>query len=274
LLGADVGVVQDRYAGDVGDFFKLGLLRWLTAPSPFVQPLRLGVIWSGTGGESSDLGGTDVAYLNRTSVAGQDLRPLDPHLHDCLGRLVASGDRSIRALVSSGALPADTVACDRELSFADLSPNDPAAHVVRKERWFHSALVAVDPCSLVSIDADNALHHGGRAASWCRDLAEKHALSEVRQLLERGQSVVASHRVDPGDSDRGAVMASVSAVCEALGVEPLAVVWAPRDPTRLFTVIPAAAHRSDLEASLGALQLSSWGDELRLHRWKQAVVTV
>jgi hypothetical protein len=105
--------VQDRYAGDVGDFFKLGLLRWLTVPSPFVQPLRLGVIWSVLPTRALTWTASHVAYLDRTSAIGQDLRPLDPHLYDRLGQLVATGDRSIRTLVSSGVLPADTVTTTR-----------------------------------------------------------------------------------------------------------------------------------------------------------------
>jgi hypothetical protein len=253
--------VQNRLAGDVGDFFKLGLLRWLTVPSPFAEPLRLGVIWFPVAGESGDLDGVDVSYLDRTSVAGQDLRPLDPRLYDRLGQLVARRDRSIRALVSSGVLPADTVSYDEELSVAELSPNDPASHVVRRERWFHAAMVAVEPCSLVFIDRDNS------------DRAEKHAsLFEVRRLLERGQSVVVSRHSDLGGSFPAEAMECMSDLDEALGVEPLAVVRPSRWPSEMFIVIPASDHRSDLEASLGALQLSSWGDEFRLHRWKKAAL--
>ena len=42
--------MQDRYAGDVGDFMKFGLLR---AVSGGVLPLRLGVNWYLTGDESN-----------------------------------------------------------------------------------------------------------------------------------------------------------------------------------------------------------------------------
>ena len=267
--------MQDRDAGDVGDFFKLGVLRWLVAPSPYVPPLRLGVIWFRVADESDECDDGRVAYLDRSSVAGQDLRPLDANLYDRLGRLVAAGDRSIGALVSSGVLPADTVTYDRELTFAGLSPNDRAARVVRRERWFHDAMVTVDQCSLVFVDPDNGLRHDGRAVPSYRDHAEKHAyLSEVGQLLERGQSVVASHHADSSESVSAQAMAKMDDVHEALGVEPLAVVRASRWTTRSFVVIPAVGHRSDLEARLGALQLSSWGDELRLSRWRKSAVAV
>ena len=267
--------MQDRYAGDVGDFFKLGLLRWLVGPSPYGQPQRLGVIWYRVADETGNHDGKHVAYLDRSSAAAADLRPLDPDLYDRLGRLVAAGHRSIRALMSSGVLPADTVSFDQELTFADLSSTDRAARVVRRERWFHSAMVAVDQCSLVFVDPDNGLRHDGRAASSHRNRAEKHAyLSEVGRLLERGQSVVAYHHADRSEPVPAQAMSRMDDVHEALGVEPLAAVRASRGTTRLFIVIPAAGHRSDLEARLGALQLSSWGDELRLYRWQRATVAV
>jgi hypothetical protein len=266
--------MQDRYAGDVGDFFKLGLLRWLTVPSPFVQPLRLGVISCRIADESADADRTHTAYLDQSSAIGQDLRPLDPHLYDRLGQLVATGDPSIRTLMSSGVLPADTVTYDQELTFVDLSPNDHAAHAVRRERWFHSAMVAVEHCSLVFIDPDNGLRHDGRDVPY-RAHAEQHAyLSDVRRLLERGQSVVACYHSDATDSFPVQAMESMGDLHDALGVEPLAVVRSSRGATEMFIVIPTAEHRSDLEASLGALQLSSWGDELRLHRWRKAALAL
>lgn len=267
--------MQDRCAGDVGDFFKLGLLRWLVAPTPYVLPERLGVIWFRVADDSADRHDGEVEYLDRSSATGQELRPLDANLYDRLGRLVAAGDRSIGALVSSGVLPADTVTYDRELTFAGLSPNDRAGRLVCRERWFHDAMAAVDTCSLVFVDPDNELPHDSRAVPSCRDHAEKRAhLSEIGRLLERGQSVVASHYVDPSEAIPPQALAEMDDLHRALGVDPLAVVRASRRTTQLFVVIPAVGHRSDLEARLGALQLSSWGDELRLHRWTKAAFVV
>ena len=39
-----IGRVQDRYAGDLGDYLKFGLLRWLAPPGVPTSP-RLGVVW-------------------------------------------------------------------------------------------------------------------------------------------------------------------------------------------------------------------------------------
>ena len=162
--------------------------------------------------------------------------------------------------MAAGVLPADTVTYDQELIFADLSTRDLAARVVRRERWFHSAMVALHQCSLVFVDLADADEHA--------------SLPELRKLLDRGQSVVSTYRAQPSES--AAVQASerMSELHAGLGVEPLAVLRSARAATLAFTVVPTAEHRSDVEASLGALQLSSWGDEFRLYRWNRAVLAV
>ena len=265
--------MQDRYAGDVGDFMKLGLLRWLAAPSPFARSHRLGVVWFRQSDEHHDPDGQHVSYLDPASAAGADLRPLDSDLYDRLRGMVAAGNRSVGSLAACGALPPDTLYFDRVLNFADLAPADHAARIVRRERWFHEAMVAVEPCSLVFVDPDNGLRRDDHSEPSHRNLAEKHTyLSEVGRLLERGQSVVAHHHADRSEPVEAQAVSRMADIHDGLGVEPLAAVRAPRGTNRLFLVIPHPRHRSDLEDRLGALQLSRWGDELRLHRWKRETV--
>ena len=268
--------MQDRYAGDVGDFIKLGLLRWLVAPSPFSHPYQLGVVWFRVTDEDQTTDGTQVGqvgYLDPASAAGENLRPLDSYLYDRLRSLVADGDRSVSSLARSGLLPENTRYFDRVLSFADLAPTDRAGRIVRRERWFHEAMVAVASSSLVFVDPDNGLRRDDHAVPSHGNTAEKHTyLSEVGRLLERGQSVVACHRVDPSEPVVAQAASMMNDIHQALGVEPLAAVRALRDETRLFIVVPYSVHRSDLEDRLGALQLSRWGDELLLHRWHRESV--
>jgi hypothetical protein len=261
--------VQDRNAGDVGDFVKLGLLRWLVAPSPFSRSNRLGVVWFRVADERDNADGDHVSYLDPTSAMGGDLRPLDADLYDRLRGMVAAGHRSVNSLAACGVLPKDTLYFDEVLTFPDLAPRDRAALIVRRERWFHKAMIAVEPCSLVFLDPDDGLCRDDDAPS-NRSAAEKHAyVSEVGRLLERGQSVIAYHHADRSETVEAQAASRMNDIREALGVEPLAAVRARRDTNRMFLVIPHPRHRSDLEDRLGALQLSRWGDELRLHRWQR-----
>jgi hypothetical protein len=248
---------------------KLGLLRWLAAPSPFSRSHRLGVVWFRVSDDGEDAAGAIVRDLDPSAAASEDLRSLDSDLYGRLHAMVAGGHRSVGSLAACGALPADTLYFDRVLSFADLAPTDRASRIVRRERWFHEAMVAVEPCSLVFLDPDHGLRRDDCSVPSHRNLAERHAyLSEVGRLLDRGQSVVVSHHAVGGDPVEARAASAMADIHDALGVEPLAAVRAPRGTNRLFLVIPHPRHRRDLEERLGALQLSRWGDELRLHRWR------
>ena len=263
----------DRCAGDVGDFLKLGLLRWLVAPSPFGRSHRLGVVWCRESDGNPGLDGQRVGHLDPQSAAGEDLRALDSDLYDRLRGMLAAGDRSASSLAASGALPQDTLYFDHVLSFSDLARADRAARIVRRERWFHEAMVALEPCSLVFVDPDNGLSRDDLPARSHQNLAEKHAyMSEVGRLLERGQSVVVHDDADCSEPVAATVASKMGDIHNALCVEPLAVLPMVRGANRLFLVIPHQRHRSELEHRLGALQLSRWGDEFRLYRWSREKV--
>ncbi len=240
---------------------KLGLLRWLVAPSPFSVPHRLGVVWFRVLDEGRCADGEQVGYLDPRSAAGEDLRPLDADLYERLRAMVAAGTRSLSSLAACGALPRDTSYFDEVLSFADLAPSDRAARIVRRERWFHEAMIAVEPCSLVFLDPDDGLRRDDddEDPSDC-SAAEKHAyLSEVGRLLERGQSVIAYHHADRSEPVEAQAVSRMADIQDALGIAPLAAVRARRGTNRMFLVIPHPRHRSDLEDRLGALQMSRSG---------------
>jgi hypothetical protein len=88
--------VQDRYAGDLGDYLKFGLLRWLAPPGSPLFP-RLGVVWYRTADEAHNADGMHVAYLHPGHRSSALLRRLDPDLYERLATVVASGQRSTAA---------------------------------------------------------------------------------------------------------------------------------------------------------------------------------
>lgn len=115
--------MQDRCAADVGDFLKLGLLRYLTFPRPGVSSLRLGVVWYRVLDEVHNADGKHVAYLSQTRVAGRSLRKLDPDLHDRLGNVIRSGTRSVAALEQAGVLPQGSPTFNEALTVGHLPPS-------------------------------------------------------------------------------------------------------------------------------------------------------
>ena len=82
--------MQDRYAGDIGDFMKFGLLRALADESG----LRLGVNWYLTGDESHNADGKHVTYLDPANSFHASLKRRDPDLMARLAGVVAAGPTS------------------------------------------------------------------------------------------------------------------------------------------------------------------------------------
>ena len=105
------GRVQDHYAGDLGDYLKFGLLRWLAPPGSSVSPW-LRVVWCRTADEAHNSDGKHVAYLDPGHRSSSPLRQLDPDLYQRLARVVASGQRSTAALAQAGVLDARTCFSD------------------------------------------------------------------------------------------------------------------------------------------------------------------
>jgi hypothetical protein len=261
--------MQDRYAGDVGDFLNFGLLRWLIGDGP----LRLGVVWYLVPDESHNGDGKHIGYLDPSSVLGGTLRPLDPDLYDRLSDIVVTGRRSVAALDGAGVLPVGTVTHAAPLTFAGLASGDRAARVDRRARWLADALAATQGADVVFVDPDNGLRRDDHATGAYRNRAEKHAyLSEIGSLLARGQSVVAYHHADRSAPVEVQAQRRMDEIADQLGATPLGAVRARRGSTRLFLVIPDAAHRPALSARLAALDESSWARELTTYRWEGASI--
>ena len=129
--------MQDRYAGDVGDFGKFALLRAMEA-----QGLTVGVNW----------------YLAKTLPSeihddGKYRIPpqyekLDPELSAALNRIYDLGDaRSLQALEKA------------RLLAGDLFVNEPVPRAAdQRENWHQRSLTKLAYCDIVFLDPDNGLN--------------------------------------------------------------------------------------------------------------------
>jgi len=131
------GRVQDRYAGDLGDYLKFGLLRWLAPPGAPASP-RLGVVWYRTADETHNADGKYIACLDPGHRSSRRFRELDPDLHDRLSCVVAS-ERSTAGLAGVGLLGAGTCFFGDLLDFADLPVTARAARQARRRSWLQIA---------------------------------------------------------------------------------------------------------------------------------------
>jgi hypothetical protein len=174
--------MQDRYAGDVGDFVKFGLLRHLVA-SRDERALRLGVNWYLTPDEGHNADGKHIGYLFSNNSVHGALRSCDPDLAPLLRRVVEQ-ERTVAALEESGALPTGT-AFHGALLCGNLGVSARAA-------WHRSALQRLRDVDIVFADPDNGIRASGRMAT----LNKYALLSELADYAQRGQSIVAYHHAD------------------------------------------------------------------------------
>ncbi len=223
--------MQDRYAGDVGDFMKFGLLRSLVGGDP---PLRLGVNWYLTGDESHNADGKHTGYLEPGTEHHASLRACDTDLMGRLGHVVAT-DRSVAALESAGVLPAGSMTYSARL----VDGSGSAARI----SWHEHGLEALTEAELIFVDPDNGIR-----ASRSGPRPSKFAfLDELADYTTRGQSLVVYHHAD---RSAGGVAAQVprrlAELAAVIRVDPLGAVIARRGSTRYFFIVPAPAHRTRL----------------------------
>lgn len=170
-------IVQNRYAGDIGDYVKFALLRQL-APDR-----RLGVAWYLHPDEEHNDDGNHVEYLRQPDK----WRSLDPELFDVLNQVVSTS-RSVEALMQAGAVEG--------LSFTERlkSASEPADKRCRwRSDWFERACNKLADADLVFADPDNGLVDD--APKRRRDLkfAKQMPLQEALALAAGRTAVIYHH---------------------------------------------------------------------------------
>jgi hypothetical protein len=245
--------MQDRYAGDVGDFMKLGLLRHLaTSPEAGGTGLTIGLNWYRAPNEAHNADGKHIGYLKASNRWHSSLAACDPDLIRCL-RGVVDTERSVQALERSGALPVGSP------TFSEML--DPGWTSASRHAWHRRALDAIASADVVFADPDNGL-----CLSASRPKLHKYApATELANYAQRGQSLVTYHHADR--SDRAETQAGRHLEELAAGVRqvPIAAVIARRGSCRFFLITAAEAHRESLCAALDNFE-TRWAPHATLVR--------
>jgi hypothetical protein len=143
--------MQDRYSGDVGDFGKFSLLRYLFDSSHH----KIGVVWYLFPDESHNDDGGHIDYLGH-----RDFLNRDKSLCEKLSTVV-HGDRSVSALEKAELLPANTVyfsePLDFHLRFPSQTQKDRQEREEKRAQWFSKAVLAISNCNIAFLDPDNGL---------------------------------------------------------------------------------------------------------------------
>lgn len=160
--------MKDQYAGDVGDYVKLGLLRAL------FHDRRLAVDWFRTADDAGSKDGKFIHYLQPEFA--NKWRVFDPELYDYLKSAIDRDERSIdmlqRALIGPG----------RE--FYDRIIERPASRAV----WFSLFSHWLTTSDMLYLDPDNGISSSQRLPS-----LKSVTVDEVQYLLNRVDTLLIYH---------------------------------------------------------------------------------
>ena len=164
--------MQDKYAGDIGDFGKLGLLRHLAETG-----LTIGVNWYHVENETNSKDGGITEYGL--------YRECDPELFDKL-QIIAGADkdnRTIRALENAKILDAEYYSEVLSFTYA----NKQERQMIR-EKWLHDALVKLSGCQIIFVDPDNGIMT--KTAKGSKKSNKYVCVKELRDYYKAGATVI------------------------------------------------------------------------------------
>lgn len=179
--------MQNRYVGDIGDFGKYGLLRFLcgATDSAAREHLRLGIVWYLVPNEQGTNDGSHTSYLEHDRYL---LRLCDVTLYDSLRGLVHRENRLVSSVEESAIFPADTLFYNRPLTYSALSRARKARFNLR-QRWLDAAVEFTEPSDIIFLDPDNGLEV--RSVTRYSKHGPKYVfLEELEPFVTRKQSLV------------------------------------------------------------------------------------
>ncbi len=169
--------MQDRYAGDVGDYGKIGLLRCLGK-----QGFNIGINWYlvPTLDAEKNADGT-VKQDDGKHLIPEDIKKCDPKLAKTLTGIACSQNRSVSALQNADLVPG-AVYYDELLA------------VDTRAEWHKKALEKFRDSDLVFLDPDNGMLVKSVGKKSARSV--KYAFyEEIKDYIDNGKSVlVYNHR--------------------------------------------------------------------------------
>ena len=233
--------MQDRYAGDVGDFVKLGLLRSLSPGR------KLGVVWYRYPNESHNGDGRHITYLDQP----QHYEHLGPVLFSHL-RNITRDARSISSLLP---MLEGVISSEESVDSSMIAPRERRSW---RTAWFKRVRERLSTCDLVFADPDNGIIDD---ADWRKGRAKfgkQMPLAEVQEVAKGRCAVIYHHNT----RRRGGHDAEVDYWLGEVGMPGLAVRATAYSPRTFFVLNPS----EEIEARIDEF-CQKWADlKVNLHR--------
>ncbi len=264
--------MQNRYVGDVGDFGKHGLLRFLSGMTDAEEPepkLTLGLIWymhhderHGTDKRKINHDGGYVSYLDLTQENVKLYGSCDSELWSKLGHLVGQDRRCVHCVERAGILPDDTCYYSAPLTYIPGMLEDKRKEL--RNLWFQRALLETRKADLVCVDPDNGI--GADEKMYLAKGTKFVYMDDLREIWEDGKSLVVYHHTSHAEWIAGQVGEKVAILRERLeGAEPIPLVL-HRGTARIFFVIPAKEHKKIIEGRVSRFLARGWEEQKHFER--------
>ncbi len=236
--------MQNRYVGDVGDFGKFGLLRFLSgmtdsSPEP---KLRIGLVWclhhdekhTSANRVKISADGRHISYLRRTATNDRsEYRNCDVNLWEGLRDLVYRDGRCVHCAENARFLPGDTAYYSDQLHLFKAMPRDLMKQV--RAAWVKGAFKAMSGLDIVCFDPDNGI--GADKKMYSKDGAKYVYLKELKLFWERDQSLVVYHHMAQGRTARAQTLEVADTLRAEFEVEAIPLLFS-RGTSRVFFVVP------------------------------------
>ena len=165
--------MKNQYVGDIGDYGKYGLLRFLAK-----QGIKIGINWYLTEDDKS-ADGKFTGYLKQSEE-----QHCDSELFDKLKEIASRADKNVQMIEASGIIPNASF-------FKEALRNtgsDARAKRINRRLWFNNSTLLLKEAELIFADPDNGITYRKTAAN--KD-SEKYVLpEEIVEYYHSGKNVV------------------------------------------------------------------------------------
>ena len=232
--------MQDRYAGDVGDYGKFALLQAMEA-----QGLKLGISWYRT-----ETAAYEIHHDGNYGIPSE-FAECDSKLSAALNAIFYDTDsRSVQKLEEAGLLKCSSF-------IHDLVPRE----IQARSDWHQHALAYFSDCDLVFLDPDNGLEVKSVKAGTQKSVKYV-CMNEIAEYVAAGKSVIFyNHRPRKKAEVYFAEYAARFASHPVLCGKQFSVITFPRRSIRDYFIIPASpSHEVKICAALRTLEDGPFGE--------------
>ena len=187
--------MQNRYVGDIGDYFKYAILRHIG------KRRKLGVAWYLFPDENGNNDGRYIEYLHQK----EKYRWFDKELFDNMKNIVFYGDRNIKSIEDGGIL-GDCIFHNKEINFIckglgmecenPETPIPPHRWKCRddwRKKWFSSVLETLKDCDIVFADPDNGIARQDKFKGSRKRFGKSISEEEVDRISSGRCSIIYHH---------------------------------------------------------------------------------